>query len=99
MMKTDENVEKVRTVERPDRRLGIKMIAKELNMDTETLRQTLTTNLNIKKCVPKWSQRIRQFLATKQIPTPKHAQYSPDLSPRDFILSPELKSSFKGTHF
>jgi hypothetical protein len=32
-MKSDENVEKMRTLVRTDRRLGIRMIAEELRMD------------------------------------------------------------------
>jgi orotate phosphoribosyltransferase-like protein len=58
IMKTDENVEKVRTLMRTGRSLGIRMIAEELNMGIETVRQIVTTNLNMKK-VPKWPQRIR----------------------------------------
>jgi len=45
------------------------------------------TNLNIKKCVPKWSQRNSQFLDRKQIPMLKHAPYSPDVAPYDFFFS------------
>jgi hypothetical protein len=73
------------------------MRAEELNMDKETVRQISTTNLNMKKCVPKLTQRIRQFLATKQIPPLDHASYSPDLARYD--SPPKLKSSLKGTHF
>jgi hypothetical protein len=47
-MKTDDSVEKVRTLVRRDRRLDIIMIAEELNMDKEMVRQILTTNLNMK---------------------------------------------------
>jgi hypothetical protein len=56
-MKTDENVDKVRTLIRNDRRLSIGMIAEELNVDKGTVRQILTENLKIKnvcaKMVPK----------------------------------------------
>jgi len=47
-MKTDDNVEKVRTLVRTDRRLCIIMIAEELNMGKEMVRQLLRTNLNMK---------------------------------------------------
>jgi orotate phosphoribosyltransferase-like protein len=57
-MKTDENVDKVRTLVRNDRCLSIRMIAEELNVDKETVRQILTENLKMKKCVPRWFQRI-----------------------------------------
>jgi DNA-directed RNA polymerase sigma subunit (sigma70/sigma32) len=52
-MKTDENVDKVKTLVRNDRRLSIRMIAEELNVDKEIVRQILTENLEIKKCVPR----------------------------------------------
>jgi orotate phosphoribosyltransferase-like protein len=57
-MKTDENVDKVRTLVRNDRRLSIRMIAEELNVDKETVKQILTENLKMKKCMPRWFQRI-----------------------------------------
>jgi hypothetical protein len=56
-MKTDENVDKVRTLVRNDCHLSIRMIAEELNVDKETVRQILTENLKMKevcaKMVPK----------------------------------------------
>jgi hypothetical protein len=51
MMITNENVGKVRTLVRIYHCLGIRMIAEELNMGKETVRQILTTNLNMKKSV------------------------------------------------
>jgi hypothetical protein len=44
-MKTGKNAEEVRTLVKTDRHLGIRMIAEELNMDKETVRQILTTKL------------------------------------------------------
>jgi hypothetical protein len=46
-MSTDENVEKVFALVRANHHLGIKLVAEELNMDKETVRHVLTTNLNI----------------------------------------------------
>jgi hypothetical protein len=37
--RTDENVDRVRTLVRSDRRLGVRVIAEELNMNRETVRQ------------------------------------------------------------
>jgi hypothetical protein len=51
-LKTDENVE-VRTVMRTDRHLRIRMTAEEVNLDKETVRKLLTTNLNMKKVCAK----------------------------------------------
>jgi hypothetical protein len=52
-MKTDENVDKVRTLVRNDRRLSIRMIAGEFNVDKETVRQIKTENLEMKKVCAK----------------------------------------------
>jgi orotate phosphoribosyltransferase-like protein len=52
-MKNDKNVDKVRTLIRNDRRLSIRMIAEELNVDKETVRQILTQNLKMKKVYAK----------------------------------------------
>jgi hypothetical protein len=52
-MKTEENVDKVRILVRNDRRLSIRMIAAELNVDKETGRNILTENLKIKKVCAK----------------------------------------------
>jgi DNA-directed RNA polymerase sigma subunit (sigma70/sigma32) len=57
-MKTDENMDKVRTLVRNDRHLSIRMITEEINVDKETVRQILTENLKMEKCVPRWFQRI-----------------------------------------
>jgi hypothetical protein len=46
-MKTDENVEKVRTLCENRSSLGIIITAEELNMDKETMKQIVATNLNI----------------------------------------------------
>jgi orotate phosphoribosyltransferase-like protein len=48
-MKIDENVDKLRTLVRNDRRLSIGMMAKELNMDKETVREIVTESLKMKK--------------------------------------------------
>jgi hypothetical protein len=52
-MKTDENVDKVRTLVRNDRRLSIRIVAFELTVDKETVRQILTENLKMKKVCAK----------------------------------------------
>jgi hypothetical protein len=61
------------------------------------------TNCNNKfeyeKIVPKWPQRICQFIARKQISVLEYAPYSPDLPLYKFFLYQKLKSLLKGTHF
>jgi len=52
-MKTDENLENMRTIVKTDRSLGIRMIADGLDLDNETVRHMLTTNLNTKKVCAK----------------------------------------------
>jgi hypothetical protein len=60
------------------------MIEMEFSMVKGKVRVILTTNLDVKMCVPKWSQKIRQFLATKQTSTLQHAPYLPDFLPLTF---------------
>jgi hypothetical protein len=99
-VKTDENVEKVRIRVRENRHLGIRMIAEELNMDKETVRQILTTNLSTK--IPLTGTQmisVRQFLAGKQIPRLELTPFSPYSVPYDFFHFPKLKSSLRGAHF
>jgi len=75
-MKTDENVEKARTLVRADHCLGIRMIAEELNLDKE-MRTNFNNKFehggNIYQNCPNC-----QFLAGKQISTHRHAPNSPD---------------------
>jgi hypothetical protein len=35
----------------------------------------------------------------KNVTTPYHSQYSPDVSPPDYFLFPKLKMKLKGLHF
>jgi histone-lysine N-methyltransferase SETMAR len=42
---------------------------------------------------------ICQFLTQKNVTTPYHSPYSPDLSPPDYFLFPKLKMKLKGLHF
>jgi hypothetical protein len=52
-VKTDENVEKARSVMRTDRHLGIRMTEEEVNFGKETMRQILSTNMNMKELCSK----------------------------------------------
>jgi len=47
--RTDSNVDRVRTLVRSDRRLGVRVIAEELNMNRETVRQIVKENLGMRK--------------------------------------------------
>jgi hypothetical protein len=48
-VKTDENVEKGRTLACDDHHLSIRMVAEKLNMDKGTVEQIITKNLNMIK--------------------------------------------------
>jgi histone-lysine N-methyltransferase SETMAR len=43
--RTDSNVDRVRTLLRSDRRLGVRLTAEELNMNRETVQQIITDDL------------------------------------------------------
>jgi len=47
--RTDANVDRVRTLVRSDRRLGVRVIAEELNMNRETVRQIVKEDLGMRK--------------------------------------------------
>ncbi|GFV86352.1 protein GVQW3 [Trichonephila clavipes] len=59
--KTDENVEKVASLIRPDRRLSIRAIAETINIDKECVRQILHDNLNMQKVCAKMVPKILTF--------------------------------------
>jgi len=47
--RTDANVDGVRTLVRSDRRLGVRVIAEELNMNRETVRQIVREDFRMRK--------------------------------------------------
>ena len=51
--KTDENVTKVRAVVRSDRRLTVRMIGSELNLNHQTVHDMLTEELGMQKICAK----------------------------------------------
>ncbi|GFX00422.1 protein GVQW3 [Trichonephila clavipes] len=59
--KTDENVEKVASLIRSDRRLSIRAIAETVNIDKECVRQILHDNLNMRKVCAKMVPKILTF--------------------------------------
>jgi len=56
--RTDANVDRVRTLVRSDRRLGVTVIAEELNTNRETVRQTVKEDLGMRKFSTKMVPRI-----------------------------------------
>ena len=52
--RTDANVDRVRTLLRSDRRLGVRVIAEEMNMNRETVRQIVKEDLGMRKIPQKW---------------------------------------------
>jgi len=58
MQRTDENVDRIRTLLRSDRRLGVRVIAEELNMNRETVRQIIKEDVGMRKISAKMVPRI-----------------------------------------
>jgi transposase len=58
MQRTVANVDRVRTLVCSDRRLGVRLIAKELNMNRETVRQIITEDLGMRKISAKMVPRL-----------------------------------------
>ena len=73
---------------RENRRLTVRNIAEQVNIDRETVRKILTEDLDMRKVcakmVPKElieEQKERRVLATKEITVLEHPTYSLDLAP------------------
>jgi hypothetical protein len=56
--RTDENVEEVQKLVRSDRRLSVRMMAEELNLDRESVRKVLTEDLGMWKISAKMVPQI-----------------------------------------
>jgi hypothetical protein len=90
-----------------------RLIARELNMNKETVRQILTEDLGIIKipqiwCFESWQMtrnnvgftlRVCEVLAKKYITKMDHPPYSPNLAPCEFWLFSKLKNPLKGQRF
>ena len=98
--KTDNSVEIVRALVRSERRLTVRTIASELNLNHSTVHQILTEELAI---ADNWMLHhdnapchtaisVIEFLAKKGIPVVPQPPHSPDLSPCDFFF-PKTKVS------
>ena len=61
--KTDDNVERVRSLVRSDRRLTLRMISSELNLNRFTVHQILIQDLDMRKVCAKM---VRNNLTTEQ---------------------------------
>ena len=55
--KTDDNVERVRSLVRSDLRLTLRMISSELNLNRFTVHQILTQDLDMRKVCAKMVQK------------------------------------------
>ena len=47
--RTDANADRVRTLVRSDRKLGVRVITEEMNMNRETVRQSVKEDLGMRK--------------------------------------------------
>jgi hypothetical protein len=56
--RTDANVDRVRTLVRSGRRVGVSVIAEELNMNMETVQHIVKEDLGMRKFSPKVAPRI-----------------------------------------
>jgi hypothetical protein len=70
---------------------GIKMTAEELNVDKETVREILTTNLNEKKVCSKMVPKNPPVFSHKRNTSPRTRSVLARSCPRDFPFVPNLK--------
>ncbi|XP_034851220.1 protein GVQW3 isoform X1 [Mirounga angustirostris] len=73
--RTDENIQKVKDLVCSNRRLTVRMMAEELNLDKETVRLILKENLNMRKVSAKVISGI-----LKDEPKPRRFDFQSDLS-------------------
>jgi hypothetical protein len=59
--RTGANTDRVRTLVRSDRRLGVRLTAEELNTNWETVRQIITEDLEIRTISAKMAPRILTY--------------------------------------
>ncbi|GFV36290.1 putative mariner transposase [Trichonephila clavipes] len=99
--KTAKNNFRVRDLVRSDRRLTIRMIGDELDLNHTTVHQILTNELKMKKINAPCHTAIsvNRFMASKNIHVAPQSPYSPDLNPCDFFLFPKLNIHLKRHQF
>jgi len=101
--RTENNVARVKVVLDRDRRLNVRLIAKEVGLPKTDVHRIITEDLHMRKIcaklVPKNLSDVWEFLAQNNITTFPHPPYSPDLAPCDFFLFPKLKPHLRGHHF
>jgi len=101
--RTENNVARVKAVLDRDRRLNVRLIAKEVGLPKTDVHRIITEDLHMRticeKLVPKNLPDVWEFLAQNNITTLPHPPYSPDLASCDFFLFPNLKTQLKGHHF
>jgi len=64
--RTDANVDRVRTLVHSDQRLGVRVIAEELNMNRETVRQIVKEDMGMRKISAKTVPRILTYDQTQR---------------------------------
>jgi len=80
---TDDNNKKVRDVIRKDRRLGVRAVAEEVNLDRESVRRILREELNMRKVcakmVPKLLSDEHKERGRNCLDLPQSIENEPDL--------------------
>jgi hypothetical protein len=88
--RTDEKVEKVRTLVHSEKRLSIRAMAVQLNLRKETMKKTLNFTQRLdslhENAPTHQALSVKEFLAQKSIIEKEHRPYSPNFTPRDFWL-------------
>jgi len=64
--RTEENIAKIRQIVRENRRLTVRGIAEQVNIDGETVTKILTEDLDVRKVCAKWSQWISRKNKSKE---------------------------------
>ena len=94
-----ELVEKLREIIAIDANFTMRMLAEELDLSYCPIYTLLTFCSTSVKCTTSQDQKSQRIFDTKQICVMDYPPYSPDLSPCDYFLFPELKTAMKGAFY
>ncbi|KAG5320945.1 SETMR methyltransferase, partial [Acromyrmex heyeri] len=100
------NVDAVREMIERDRHMTNREIQASLGIDMKAIYTILHDHLNVRKLYSCWishndrsSKRLVLNFIQKNVELMTHCLYSPDLSPNDFFLFPNIKKKMRGERF
>ncbi|EGI62988.1 FLJ37770-like protein [Acromyrmex echinatior] len=91
------NVDAVREIIERDRHMTYREIQASLDIDMKAIHTILHDHLSVWKLYS--TRQTIDFLSSKNVELMSHCPYSPDLSPNNFFLFPNIKKKMHGERF